>query len=80
MTRGRVEIITSVQRRRRRSASEKRQVVAASLEPGASVSALACEAGIHASTLFPLLEHASGIARLKFSDAVGKNQNVAAAG
>ena len=52
MTSGRVEVITSVQRRRRWSASEKRQLVAASLEPGASVSALAREAGIHASQLY----------------------------
>jgi transposase len=52
MTNGRVEVITSVQRRRRWSASEKRQLVAASLEPGASVSALAREAGMHASQLY----------------------------
>jgi transposase len=52
MTNGRVEVITSVQRRRRWSASEKRQLVAASLEPGASVSGLAREAGIHASQLY----------------------------
>ena len=52
MTNGRVEVITSVQRRRHWSASEKRQLVAASLEPGASVSALAREAGIHASQLY----------------------------
>jgi transposase len=52
MTNGRVEVITSVQRRRRWSASEKRQLVAASREPGASVSALAREAGIHASQLY----------------------------
>jgi transposase len=52
MTNGRIEVITSVERRRRWSASEKRQLVAASLEPGASVSALAREAGIHASQLY----------------------------
>ena len=52
MTIERVEVITSVQRRRRWSASEKQQLVAASLEPGASVSALAREAGIHASQLY----------------------------
>ena len=34
MTNGRVEVITSVQRRRRWSASEKQELVAASLEPG----------------------------------------------
>jgi len=52
MTNGRVEVITSVQRRRRWSTSEKQQLVAASLEPGASVSALARQAGIHASQLY----------------------------
>src|ERR1700761_5638817 len=52
MTNGQVEVITSVERRRRWSTSEKRQLVAASLEPGASVSALARDAGIHASQLY----------------------------
>jgi len=52
MTSGRVEVITSVQRRRRWSTAEKQQLVAASLEPGASVSALAREAGIYASQLY----------------------------
>jgi transposase len=52
MTNGRVEVITSVERRRRWSTSEKQQLVAALLEPGASVTALAREAGIHASQLY----------------------------
>ncbi|HEY6254479.1 MAG TPA: transposase [Xanthobacteraceae bacterium] len=52
MTNGRVEVITSVQRRRRWSSAEKAQLVAASLEPGASVSAVAQEAGIHPSQLY----------------------------
>jgi transposase len=52
VTNGRVEVITSVQRRRRWSRSEKHQLVAASLEPGASVSVLARQAGIHASQLY----------------------------
>jgi transposase len=52
MTNGRVEVITSVERRRRWSAAEKRQLVGATLEPGASVSAIAREAGIHPSQLF----------------------------
>jgi transposase len=51
MTNGRVEVITSVERRRRCSA-EKEQLVAASLEPGASVSSIAREAGIHSSQLY----------------------------
>ena len=52
MTSERVEVITSVERRRRWSSAEKQQLVAASLEPGASVSALAREAGMHPSQLF----------------------------
>jgi transposase len=52
MTNERVEIITSVQRRRRWNSAEKQQLVAASLEPGASVSVVAREAGIHPSQLY----------------------------
>jgi transposase len=52
MTNGRVEVITSVQRRRRWSAAEKQRIVAASLERGAVASAVAREAGIHVSQLF----------------------------
>ena len=52
MTNGRVEVITSVERRRRWSPAEKQQLVAASLEPGASVSAVAREAGIHPGQLY----------------------------
>jgi len=47
-----VEVITSVQRRRRWTAAEKERLVAASLAPGAVVSALAREAGIHPSQLY----------------------------
>jgi transposase len=52
MTNGRVEIITSVERRRRWSSAEKQQLVSASLEPGASVSAVAREAGIQPGQLY----------------------------
>src|ERR1700694_4756997 len=52
MTSGRVEVITSVQRRRRWSVAEKQRIVAAALEPGAVASAVAREAGIHVSQLF----------------------------
>ena len=52
MTHGRVEIITSVERRRRWSSAEKERLVAATLEPGASVSAIAREAGIHPGQLY----------------------------
>ena len=52
MTNTTVEVITSVQRRRRWSRSEKERIVAAALEPGAVSSEVAREAGIHASQLF----------------------------
>ena len=47
-----IEVITSVERRRRWSAREKERLVAASLEPGASVSAVARQAGMHPSQLY----------------------------
>lgn len=47
-----VEVITSVQRRRRWSRVEKEQIVAAALEPGAIASEVARAAGIHSSQLF----------------------------
>src|SRR5258708_25177700 len=52
MTKGRVEVITSVERRRRFSSAEKQQLVSASLEPGASVSAVARGAGVHPRQLY----------------------------
>ena len=52
MTNGRVEVITSVERRRRWSSGEKQQLVAATLEAGASVSSIARVAGIHPSQLY----------------------------
>jgi transposase len=47
-----IEVITSVERRRRWSAAEKERLVAASLERGATVSAVAREAGIHPGQLY----------------------------
>jgi transposase len=52
MTNGRVEVITSVERRRRWSWAEKQRLVAATLEPGASVSSVARAAGIHPGQLY----------------------------
>ena len=52
MSKAAIEVITSVQRRRRWSAAEKERLVGASLEPGASVSAIAREAGIHPGQLY----------------------------
>ena len=52
MTKAQVEVITSVQRRRRWSRVEKERIVAASMEPGAVASEVARAAGIHSSQLF----------------------------
>ena len=52
MTKTQVEVITSMQRRRRWSRAEKERIVAASLEPGAVTSEVARTAGIHTSQLF----------------------------
>jgi transposase len=47
-----VEVITSVQRRRRWSRAEKERIVAAAVAPGAVASGVARLAGIHVSQLF----------------------------
>ena len=47
-----VEVITSVERRRRWSRAEKERIVAAAMEPGAVTSEVARAAGIHTSQLF----------------------------
>jgi transposase len=52
MTNTQIEVITSVQRRRRWSRAEKERIVAASMEPGAVASEVARSAGIHSSQLF----------------------------
>src|SRR5690606_28969241 len=52
MTMPRVEVITSVERRRRWSREEKERLVVASFEPGVTASEVARSAGIHVSQLF----------------------------
>ena len=52
MTSTQVEVITSVERRRRWSQADKERLVVASLEPGAMVSVIAREAGIHPTQLY----------------------------
>jgi transposase len=52
MTKTQVEVITSVQRRRRWSRAEKERIVVAAMEPGAVASEVARAAGIHTSQLF----------------------------
>ena len=52
MTMPRVEVIRSVERRRRWSREEKERLVVASFEPGVTASEVARSAGIHVSQLF----------------------------
>jgi transposase len=47
-----VEVITSIERRRRWSRAEKERIVAAAIAPGAVASEVARAAGIHTSQLF----------------------------
>ena len=47
-----IEVVTSVQRRRRWPRAEKERIVAASMEPDAVASEVARAAGIHTSQLF----------------------------
>jgi transposase len=62
-SKAKVEVITSVERRRRWSRAEKERIVAAAMEPGASASAVAREAGIHASQLYRWRQELCGAAR-----------------
>ena len=52
MTKTQVEVITSVQRRRRWPRAEKERIVAAAMESGAVASEVARAAGIYPSQLF----------------------------
>jgi transposase len=52
MTKHPIEVITSVERRRRWSREEKERLVAACFEPDAVISEVARAAGIHVSQLF----------------------------
>jgi transposase len=52
MTKHPIEVITSVERRRRWSREDKERLVSACLEPGAVLSEIARSAGIHVSQLF----------------------------
>jgi transposase len=52
MTKTQVEVITSERRRRHWSRAEKERIVAAALEPGATILGVAREFGVHASQVF----------------------------
>ena len=62
MTKTQVEVITSVQRRRRWSRAEKERIVAAAIEPGTVASEVARAAGIHVSQLFRWRQQLRGAA------------------
>jgi transposase len=64
MTKTQVEVITSVQRRRRWSRSEKERIVAAAVAPGAVASEVARTEGIHTSQLFRWRQELCGPARV----------------
>lgn len=63
MTNAPVEVITSVERRRRWSLEQKRRIVAAAIEPGAIASEVARAAGIQVSQLFRWRKQLCGPAR-----------------
>src|SRR5262245_2164283 len=63
MAKTQVEVIDSARRRRKWSRAEKERIVAAAMEPGAVASAVAREAGIHASQLFRWRRQLHGAAR-----------------
>ena len=65
MTKTQVEVITSVQRRRRWSRAEKERIVAAAMEPGSVASEVARAAGIHVSQLFRWRQQLCGAHRLR---------------
>jgi transposase len=52
MTKAEVEVITSERRRRHWSRAEKERIVAAALEPGATILGVARAFGVHASQVF----------------------------
>jgi transposase-like protein len=64
MTKTEVEVITSVERRRRWSRAEKERIVAAAIEPGAVASEVARAAGIDTSQLFRWRRELCGPAHL----------------
>ena len=63
MTMDRIEVITSVERRRRWSTAEKARLVAAMDEPGAVVTEIARRAEVDASLLYRWRRRAEGRAR-----------------
>jgi transposase len=67
-----VEVITSVQRRRRWSAEEKRSMVEEAEQPGMSISAVARKYGVHPNQLFKWrrLMHEGALSAVSAEEAV----------
>ncbi|RWX27771.1 hypothetical protein EHH54_33175, partial [Rhizobium leguminosarum] len=65
MTKHPIEVITSVERRRRWSREDKKRLVAACFEPDAVISEIARAAGIHVSQLFRWRKELCRIEELK---------------
>ena len=65
MTKHPIEVITSVERRRRWSREDKERLVAACFEPDAVISEIARAAGIHVSQLFRWRKELCRIEELK---------------
>jgi transposase len=60
-----MQVVTSVQRRRRWSRAEKERVVAAAIEPGAVASEVARRAGIHVNQLLRWRQQLCGVAQAR---------------
>ena len=69
---GPIEVITSVQRRRRWSPEEKRPILEEAEQPGNSLSAVACKYGVNPNQLF----HWRKLMREGALIAVGADENV----
>ncbi len=71
MTKAEVEVITSERRRRHWSRAEKERIVAATLEPGATILGVAREFGVHSSQVFRWRQELCGKAAAPASGFVG---------
>jgi transposase len=60
-----MQVVTSVQRRRRWSRAEKERIVAAAIEPGAVASEVARRAGIHVNQLLRWRQQLCGVAQAR---------------
>jgi transposase len=75
MTKHPIEVITSVERRRRWSRVDKERLVAACFEPDAVISEIARAAGIHVSQLFRWRKELCYVEGPTAEAARGRNKN-----